>query len=118
MIHSDEALAVQLTEYADTLADIPDFLERVKERLDLLKGEAKTAEESLGDTEGELASFGDDHKAVVMDYQRAVSAISSDLEVMIELAMEAGVNATTICASVKTDTARNKARAVAGRGAF
>jgi hypothetical protein len=109
---SDEALNVQLTEYANTLADIPDFLDQAKERLEVLKGERDRAELELKEiqevTDGDLAT----------SLKEVRASVAHDLAILIDWALDAGADP-AILSGLKGEVALEvvKARALA-RSAF
>jgi hypothetical protein len=92
-IHSDEGMQVQLTEYASTLADIPDFLDQVKERLDVLKAEGDRSRASVKDYEEQLVGM-DDELGLTLTEVRA--AVAHDLAILIDWALDAGADPATL----------------------
>ncbi len=89
MTHSYEGLQQQLTEYASTLADIPDFLDRVKERLEILKGDRDRAEAEILATQGEL-EVADKDLDITLKEVRA--NVAHDLAILIDWALDAGAD--------------------------
>ena len=114
-VHSDEGLQQQLTEYASTLADIPEFLDQVKERLGILKDERDRSEKETGEVQGELAIADDDLAATLSEVREN---IAHDLAILIDWALDAGADPAALEGlknEISTETI--KARALA-RSAF
>ncbi len=109
---SDEGVLQQLTEYADTLADIPDFLDVVKERLEVLKEERDKAERELKGVHQEWDSADD------TPIKEVRASVAHDLAILIDWALDAGADP-AILEGLKGEVALEvvKARALA-RSAF
>jgi hypothetical protein len=110
---SDEGIQTQLTEYANALAEIPDFLDQVKERLEILQREANKTDGSAGEYQEELERVEKEH-----DVQ--LGKIQSDFNAIVDLAIAAGVPAEQIREKVTTKLAQENERlgAASGRAAF
>jgi archaellum component FlaC len=89
MILSDEALCKQLEEYAGTLGDIPDFLDQVKERIELLKEEAGTAGDTSKDYQEELERLEAEHREQI---RVLVAEVSHDQAILIDWALDSGAD--------------------------
>lgn len=110
---SDEALCKQLEEYASTLADVPDFLDQVKERIELLKEEATRGETDASDLHSDLQELQETHRNTIRDL---IAEVSHDQAILIDWALDAGADAALLSGLKSTMTAgaveaRAKARA-------
>ncbi len=113
MTHSDEGIKQQLTEYASTLADIPEFLDQVKERLEILRVEAGKTESGTDDYQEELARVEQAHYV-------ALVAIAGDFNAIVDLAVDAGVDPAVIRERVTSSMALENSRlnSASARAAF
>lgn len=110
---SDEGLCKQLEEYANALADVPDFLDQVKERIGLLKGETGAAEADSKDYRTELEELEGAHRDRIKDL---LAEVSHDQAILIDWALDAGADVATLTGLKSTMIvgaveARAKARA-------
>jgi cell division septum initiation protein DivIVA len=119
----DEALCQQLTEYASALADVPEFLDQVKERIELLMEDLARAEDNTKGFQEELSNVDEQHAVAsaaigARVLKDVLAEVSHDAAILIDWALDAGADPEAVDGFKSLATAEAVKARAAARAAF